>query len=137
MRHALVWERDYSNLIEDCPQEQFTLAYASRSLKPAELNYTTTEQEGLALAWVLNKFRIILTGRTVHVSTDHRSLIFLGSCANSSRRIARWMELFTLFDLKLKHVPAAINTLADHLLRQPSTVERNQETRSVDSDDSI
>lgn len=59
------------------PATQYLLAYASRSLKSAELNYTTTEQEGLALAWALNKFRIILTGRTVHVSTDHRALTFL------------------------------------------------------------
>lgn len=110
----------------DSPQEQSTLAYASRSLKPAEINYTTTEQEGLALAWALNKFRIILTGRTVHVSTDHRSLTFLGSCANNSRRITRWMELFTHFHLKLKHVLGINNTIADQLSRKPASIDKHK-----------
>lgn len=121
----------------DNPDIQFTLAYASRSLKPAELNYTTTEQEGLALAWALNKFKIILIGRRVHVSTDHRALVFLGSCANSSRRIARWMELFTLFDLKVSHVPGAVNTIADYLSRQPTMEKAEGLKQSYLSDDSV
>lgn len=119
------------------PEERFTLAYASRSLKPAEFNYTTTEQEGLALAWALNKFRIILAGRTVHVSTDHRSLTFLGTCAMSSRRIARWMELFAQFDLKLRHIPGAKNTTADQLSRQPAAVVDGKPEKSSVSEDSF
>lgn len=119
------------------PQEKFTLAYASRSLKPAEYNYTTTEQEGLALAWALNKFKLILTGRTVYVSTDHRALTFLGTCAQSSRRIARWMELFNRFDLRLEHVAGANNQIADQLSRQPTVPHVKNSGDSNTSEESL
>jgi hypothetical protein len=32
------------------------LAFASRNLSTAEINYTTTEREGLAMVYVLQKF---------------------------------------------------------------------------------
>lgn len=63
------------------PEREFNVAYASRSLTNAEKNYTTTEQEALALKWALTKFRIILEGRKVKVKTDHSALRFLTSCS--------------------------------------------------------
>lgn len=119
------------------PEERFTLTYASRSLKPAEYNYMTTEQEGLALASALNKFKLILTGRTVYVSTDHRALTFLGTCAQSSRRIARWMELFNRFDLKLEYISGARNQIADLLSRQPADLKAENADTGVSSEESF
>lgn len=70
-------------------KKEYTIAYASRSLKNAEKNYTITELECLALVFALRKWHIILMGRKVRVNTDHKALKFISSCANSSERIAR------------------------------------------------
>lgn len=70
---------------ENINDKKHNIAFASRSLKPAEKNYTITELEGLALAWALKKFRLILEGRRVHVSTDHSALRFMSSCAQKAR----------------------------------------------------
>lgn len=73
---------------EKNPEVKLTIAYASRSLRGAEINYTITELECLALVWALRKWHILLMGRYVRVHTDHKALKFLTACADDSSRIA-------------------------------------------------
>jgi len=40
---------------KDNAERKWTIAYANRSLKGAEYNYSITELEALALVWVLKK----------------------------------------------------------------------------------
>ncbi|KMQ90069.1 krab-a domain-containing protein [Lasius niger] len=102
---------------ESNPDEGFTVAYASRSLRGAECNYTITELECLSLVWALRKWHIMLLGRHVRVHTDHRALKFLTSCADDSSRIARWMAFLREFDLEIHHIPGRDNVIADTLSR--------------------
>ncbi|KMQ90526.1 reverse ribonuclease integrase [Lasius niger] len=102
---------------EDKPEEKFTVAYASRSLKGAELNYTVTEIECLALVWALRKWHATLLGRHIKVHSDHRALKFLTACADDSARIARWTAFLHEFDLEICHVPGKENVIADTLSR--------------------
>ncbi|KAK9121635.1 hypothetical protein Syun_019252 [Stephania yunnanensis] len=52
--------------------------YASRTLDPAQLNYTTTEQkELLVVVFALEKFRPYLLGTKVVVYSDHAALKYL------------------------------------------------------------
>jgi hypothetical protein len=41
----------------------YPLAFSSRKLSTTEINYTTTEREGLAMVYGLQKFRHYLLGR--------------------------------------------------------------------------
>jgi hypothetical protein len=53
------------------------LAFASRKLSIAEVNYTTTEREGLAMVYALQKFRHYLLGGHFKMFTDHSALKYL------------------------------------------------------------
>ena len=47
------------------------IAFAGRKLSTAEKNYTTTEREGLAMVYALQKFRHYLLGSHFKMFTDH------------------------------------------------------------------
>ena len=51
--------------------------YASKTLTPAQCNYTTTEKELLAIVFAFEKFRSYLLGSKVTVYSDHAALKYL------------------------------------------------------------
>ena len=54
-----------------------TIAYASKTLTRAQLNYAITEKELLAVVFAIDKFRSYLVGTKVIVYTDHAALKYL------------------------------------------------------------
>ena len=55
-------------------QEGRVVSYASRQLRPHELNYATHDLELAAVVHVLKTWRNFLTGNRCDVYTDHKSL---------------------------------------------------------------
>jgi hypothetical protein len=53
------------------------IAFASIKLSESEQNYNTTEREGLAMVYALQKFRHYLLGKHFKMFTDHSSLKYL------------------------------------------------------------
>ncbi|KAL4376513.1 hypothetical protein GQ457_02G024510 [Hibiscus cannabinus] len=51
--------------------------YASKTLNDAQVNYTTTEKEMLAVIFAFDKFRSYLIGTKVTVHTDHSAIKYL------------------------------------------------------------
>ena len=45
--------------------------YASKTLNEAQMNYTTTEKELLAIVFALDKFRVYVIDSPIVVFTDH------------------------------------------------------------------
>ena len=111
---------------ENNPEVKYTIAYASRSLKPTEKNYTITELKCLALVFALHKWHTILLGRKIRIHTDHKALKFVSLCVNTSERIARWLSFIQEFDLEIIHVPGKNNEIADTLSRNTLGTYQNR-----------
>ncbi|CAN6685846.1 unnamed protein product [Malus baccata var. baccata] len=91
--------------------------YASRTLNDAQLNYSTTEKELLAVVFTLDKFRSYLIGTKVIVFTDHAALKYLLTKKEAKPRLIRWMLLLQEFNIEIRDKKGSENVVADHLSR--------------------
>uniref|UniRef100_A0A2N9FCS6 RNA-directed DNA polymerase n=1 Tax=Fagus sylvatica TaxID=28930 RepID=A0A2N9FCS6_FAGSY len=91
--------------------------YASRTLNSAQMNYTTTEKELLAIVFALDKFCSYLIGSPVVCFTDHAALKYLFTKKDAKARLIRWILLLQEFNLIIKDKKGVENVVADHLSR--------------------
>nr|XP_009799831.1 PREDICTED: uncharacterized protein LOC104245836 [Nicotiana sylvestris] len=95
----------------------YSIYYASKTLDDAQLNYTTTEKELLAVVWAFKKFQAYLVGMKVIVHTDHSAIRYLLTKKESKARLMRWVLLLQEFDLEIRDRKETENQVADHLSR--------------------
>ncbi|RDX71222.1 Retrovirus-related Pol polyprotein from transposon 17.6, partial [Mucuna pruriens] len=98
-------------------KQPHVIAYASRTMDPAQINYTTTEKELLAIAFALENFRSYLLGSKIIIFYDHATLNFLLKKQDAKLRLIRWMLLLQEFNLEIRDKKGAENAIADHLSR--------------------
>jgi hypothetical protein len=65
------------------------IAFCARALTTPERNYTTSEQEFLAMVHCFQKWRCYLEGSQVYAHTDHEPLTWLATQKHLNRRQAR------------------------------------------------
>ncbi|RDX72855.1 Retrovirus-related Pol polyprotein, partial [Mucuna pruriens] len=93
------------------------IVYASRTMDPAQSNYTTTEKELLAIIFALDKFRSYLLDSKIIVFSDLAALRFLLKKPDAKPRLIRWMILIQEFNIEIRDKKGAENSIADHLSR--------------------
>ena len=103
------------------------VAYASRSLNPAERNYSHLDKEGVAVIFGVKKFHQYLYGRPFTITTDHKPLLGLFSEFRAvpqmaSSRLQRWSLTLSAYQYKLVYRPGQANGNADGLSRLPLPV---------------
>jgi hypothetical protein len=102
-------------------KKHHAIAYASKTLMGAQLNYATTEKELLAVVFAINKFSSYLVGAKVIIYIGHAVLKYLLTKKNAKLRLIRWVLLLQEFDLEIKDKNGVENTITDHLSRMQVT----------------
>eukprot|EP00253_Pinus_taeda_P022646 PITA_22646 len=104
-------------------RKPYAIYYISKNLSPAELNYTVTEKEFLAVIHAVNKFRHYITGYPVILYTDHSAIKYLANKPITNGKITRWLILLQEFDITIKDRPGKENLVADFLSRTPKPID--------------
>lgn len=93
------------------------IAFLSKKMNQAEMNYPVHEQELLAIVNALSTWRHYLGGRPFTVWTDHQSLQYIKSSTVESGRQLRWAARLAEFDFTIKYAPGEKNQVADAMSR--------------------
>ena len=112
-----------------------TIYYASRTMIEADVNYTTSEKELLAVIFSLDKFRPYLTLNKIVVYIDHAAIRHLINKKDAKPRLIRWVLLLQEFDIEILDKKGSKNLVADHLSRL-QLIEEDEEVKTP-SDDSF
>ncbi|GJS63858.1 reverse transcriptase domain-containing protein [Tanacetum coccineum] len=94
--------------------------YASKTMTEAQIHYTTTEKEMLAVMYAFEKFRPYLVLSKSIVYTDHSALKYLMNKQDAKPRLLRWVLLLQKFDITIRDKKGSENLAADHLSRLES-----------------
>nr|GEW86146.1 hypothetical protein [Tanacetum cinerariifolium] len=91
--------------------------YASKTMTEAQIHYTTTEKEMLAVIYAFEKFRSYLVLSNSIIYTDHSALKYLLNKQDAKSRLLRWVLLLQEFDITILDKKGSENLAADHLSR--------------------
>ncbi|KAA3479739.1 reverse transcriptase [Gossypium australe] len=96
-------------------QEGKMVTYASRQLRPHEVNYPTHDLELAVVVFALKIWRHYLYGEKSIIYTDHKSLRYLLTQKELNLRQRRWIELLKEYDYSIEYHPGKANIVADAL----------------------
>ena len=117
----------------DDNKTEYAVAYASRSLKGAELNYHITEQECLAVVWAIKQFRVYVYGTKFKVITDHAALAWLMNIVDPTARLARWSIYLQAYEFEIIHRKGIKHTNADTLSRPVMVITRSASRKATET----
>ena len=105
------------------------IAHASRTLLPAEKNYSQIEKESLSIIFAVTRFHRYLHGRHFKLQTDHKPLISIfgskkGLPTHTANRLQRWGTILLNYDFDMEFLPSKQLGHADGLSR---LIPRNRE----------
>ena len=96
------------------------VAFYSRSMSSAELNYEIYDKELLAIFAAFKEWRHYLEGipNTIEVITDHKNLEYFATTKLLTRRQARWSEYLSGFFYTIQYRPGKQGLKPDSLTRR-------------------
>ena len=100
------------------------VTFASRTLAPAEKNYSQLEKEALAIVYAVKKFHTYLYRRHFFIYSDHQPLSYLlneskGVPAMAASQIQRWALTLSAYEYTIIYRPGKDQGHADALSRLP------------------
>ena len=100
------------------------VAFYSRKLTAAELNYEIHDKELLAIVECLREWRSYLEGPKyrVKVYSDYKNLLYFTTTKALNRRQVRWSELLANYNFEVLYKKGLENGRADALSRRPDHI---------------
>jgi hypothetical protein len=114
------------------------IAFASRTLSPAERKYSASEREALACLWACEHWNYYLYGRVFKLVTDHQSLKTLlttGGSGHRPLRLHRWSDRLFQYSFTVSYRPGRLNVVADCLSRASADVPEVGISTSADNEE--
>nr|GEZ17002.1 retroelement Pol polyprotein-like [Tanacetum cinerariifolium] len=109
---------EISAVLGQCKTKHFQpIHYASKIMTEAQIHYTTTEKEMLAVVYAFEKFWPYLVLSKTKVYTDHSALKYLLSKQDTKPRLLRWVLILQEFDIIIHDKKGTGNLAANHLSR--------------------
>lgn len=119
------------------PTAHWMIACASRSLGPAEKNYSTIERESLAIWYFIHHFHHYLLGRPFIVYTDHAPLRYWQADKEMLGRRGRWLANLQEYQFEIKYLEGKNNQVADILSRSDEHCAPPEDTKISSGDESF
>nr|GEW17173.1 reverse transcriptase domain-containing protein [Tanacetum cinerariifolium] len=91
--------------------------YASKTMTEAQMHYTMTEKEMLAIVYAFEMFQPYLVLSKSIVYTDHSAIKYLLSKQDANPRLLRWVLFLQEFDIIIRDKKGTENLTADRLSR--------------------
>ena len=110
------------------------VAFFSKTMQPAELNYDIHDKEMLAVVLSLGEWRAELEGTQetpFQIYSDHRALEYFMTTKKLSARQARWAEYLSRYHFKLAYRAGKSNERADALSRRTEDVATQNRTMAA------
>jgi transposase InsO family protein len=114
-------------------EDWFPVAFFSKTMLPAELNYAVHDKEMLAIIRSFGQWRAELAGTAhqIRVVTDHKALEYFMTSKQLNARQARWAELLADYNFMITYRPGAHNPLADALSRKPEELDEQNTAKKA------
>ncbi len=98
------------------------IAFLSKNMTPAELNYAIYDKELLAIVRALETWAAELEGTEIPIEifTDHKALEHFSTKRKLTRRHERWIEILAPYNFRIQYRKGSENGKADALSRRPN-----------------
>ena len=119
-------------LLQKFGERLHPVAFYSRKLSPAELNYDIHDKELLVIVEAFRQWRYLLEGAAhrITVHSDHKNLVHWKTARTLNRRQARWAQELASMDYEIIYkegkqqvVPDAFSRRADYELKGKSPAQ--------------
>jgi len=101
-------------------EKEHVIGYFSRSLNKAELNYSVSEKEALAVHVFVRKLHHYLAAGGPHlIVTDHRAVLNMSKGPLKNPRMIRWAHALSNYPIEIIGIKGEDNFLADLQTREP------------------
>jgi hypothetical protein len=108
------------------------VAFMSRKMSPAEVNYEIYDKEMLAIIRCIEEWNAQLVSlRQFTIRTDHRNLAYYKEVQKLSERQVRWSQQLSKYNFTLEYKPGKLNVLADALSRREQDMPKNDQDDRV------